>query len=112
VGVRRQVAQHAIEETVAVGFQRDCVRLLGKPAGLQVWLSMPPPPHVARYQRACTLLRDSAQPIEQIGARLGYGSPAAFSTAFRNCSGTSPRTYRKAVRGERASPGASRSDTL
>jgi AraC-like DNA-binding protein len=217
-----QATLHAIEETFAVGFHRDCVRLLGKPAGLQVWLSMPPPPHVARYraltptrfhfsasplpevrcvipaalldrplpgatspdtttidallqaggggerrrqvsdwielmlreaegvqptlseladlldvgertlsrqlaaegcnlrrlgsairyQRACALLRDSAQPIEQIGARLGYGSPAAFSTAFRNCSGTSPRTYRKAARGERASPGASRSDTL
>jgi len=216
-----QATLHAIEETFAVGFHRDCVRLLGKPAGLQVWLSMPPPPHVARYraltptrfhfsasplpevrcvipaalldrplpgatspdtttidallqaggggerrrqvsdwidlmlreaegvqptlseladlldvgertlsrqlaaegcnlrtlgsairyQRACALLRDSAQSIEQIGARLGYGSPAAFSTAFRNCSGTSPRTYRKAARGERASPGASRSAT-
>ena len=47
-----------------------------------------------------------------LGDRIGYGSPAAFSTAFRNCSGTSPRTYRKAARGERASPGASRSDTL
>lgn len=217
-----QATLYGIEEIFAVGFHRDCVRLLGKPAGLEIWLSMPPPPHsvryreltptrfhfsasplpevrcvipaalldsplpgasapdttaidallqagtggerhrqvsdwielmlreaegvqpslaelagllhvsartlsrqlaaegcnlrrlssAIRYQRACTMLRDSMQPIEQIGARLGYGSPAAFSTAFRNCGGVSPRHYRGAQRGECASPGTPRSDTL
>jgi AraC-like DNA-binding protein len=32
--------------------------------------------------------------VEQIGQRLGYGSPSAFSNAFRRWHGVSPRDYR------------------
>ena len=195
---------HGMEEIFAVGFHRDCERLLGTSRGLEVWLSMPAPPHAARYrrlaptrfhfsanplpevrcvvpaallerpiadatgsdtsgldallhsqggvrrrrrvsdwielmlreaegvqpslaqladlldvsertlsrqlaaegcnlrelgvairhQRACAMLRETVQPVEQIGARLGYGSAAAFSTAFRRGAGRSPRAYR------------------
>lgn len=198
---------HAMEEIFAVGFHRDCRRMLGTSQGLEIWLSMPAPPHAARYrqlaptrfhfsasplpevrcivpaalldrpltgataadatvleallqshggvrrqrqvsdwielmlreaegvqpslaqladlldvsertlsrqladegcnlralgvairhQRACAMLRETSQPVEQIGARLGYASAAAFSTAFRNCCGASPRAYRQAV---------------
>jgi AraC-like DNA-binding protein len=199
---------HAMEEIFAVGFHRDCQRMLGTSKGLEIWLSMPAPSHAARYrqlaptqfhfsanplpevrcavpaamldrplavatgtdapaleallqshgdvrrqrqvsdwielmlreaegvqptlaqlagllevsertlsrqlaaegcnlralgvairhQRACAMLRGTWQPIEQIGARLGYASAAAFSTAFRNRSGASPRAYRRALR--------------
>ena len=203
---------YAMEEIFAVGFHRDCVRLLGTSRGLEIWLSMPPPPHAVRYrqlartrfhfsasafpevrcvvpdalldrpigtnagvdttgldallraqggarqrqvsdwielmlreaegvqpslaqladlldvsertlsrqlaaegcnlrglgvairhQRACAMLRDTGQPIEQIGARLGYGSAAAFSTAFRRCCGKSPRAFRRATQ-DRGAP--------
>lgn len=203
-----QQTLHVMEETFAVGFHRDCMRLLGTTQGLGIWLSMPPPVHAARYRalaptrfhfsagdlpqvrcvvpaalldrplpgasnldaatingllgvqpgarrrrqvsdwielmlreaegvqpslaqlaglldvsrrtlsrhlaaegcnlralgaairhrRACAMLRNTALTVGQVGARLGYGSAAAFSTAFRNCSGQSPRDYRKAAR--------------
>ena len=48
-----------------------------------------------RQERARAMLHESAQPIEHIAARLGYGSPEAFATAFRRTSGMSPRDYRK-----------------
>ena len=196
---------YAMEEIFAVGFHRDCERLVGATRGLEIRLSMPAPPHAARYrqlartrflfsasalpevrcivpaelldrpiagaagsdvtvleallraqggvrrrrqvsgwielmlreaegvqpslaqlarlldvsertlsrqlaaegcnlrtlgvairhQRACAMLRDTRQPIEQVGARLGYGSAAAFSTAFRKCCGRSPRDFRR-----------------
>jgi AraC-like DNA-binding protein len=206
---------YAMEEIFAVGFHRDCERLIGTTRGLAIWLSMPPPPHAARYrqlartrfhfsasalpevrcvvpaalldqpiaasadvdttaldallraqggarrrqvsdwielmlreaegvqpslaqladlldvsertlsrqlaaegcnlrelgvairhQRACAMLRDTVQPIEQIGARLGYGSAAAFSTAFRRRDGRSPRACR-AGSGKARVPGRS-----
>jgi AraC-like DNA-binding protein len=53
-----------------------------------------------RHQRACAMLRETSQPIEQIGARLGYGSAAAFSTAFRSRCGVSPRAYRRTARND------------
>ena len=200
---------YAMEEIFAVGFHRDCQRMLGRSSGLQIWLSMPAPPHAARYrqlaptrfhfsasplpevrcvvpaalldhplagttdtnataldallrsqggvrrqrqvsdwielmlreaegvqpslaqlaelldvsertlsrqlaaeggnlralgvairhQRACAMLRETSQPIGQIGARLGYASAAAFSNAFRRCCGLSPRQYRRSLRG-------------
>lgn len=43
---------------------------------------------------ACTLLRDTQMPINQIAATLGYGSAAYFSRAFQAQGGHSPSTFR------------------
>lgn len=51
-----------------------------------------------RHQRACSMLRDRSQSIAQIAWRLGYGSQANFSNAFRQLGGMSPRSYRQAIR--------------
>jgi len=44
---------------------------------------------------ACTMLRDTALPINQIAASLGYTSPAYFSRAFQASSGSSPSAFRQ-----------------
>ena len=48
-----------------------------------------------RHQRACTMLDDERYSIAQIAHRLGYGSAANFSHAFRLVQGQSPRMYRQ-----------------
>lgn len=48
-----------------------------------------------RYQRACAMLEDERFSITQIAQRLGYGSSANFSHAFRQIQGHSPREYRR-----------------
>lgn len=48
-----------------------------------------------RCQRACTLLRGSAQSIERIAELLGYPDASGFSRSFKRCIGVSPRAYRR-----------------
>ncbi|HYA74872.1 MAG TPA: helix-turn-helix domain-containing protein [Roseiarcus sp.] len=43
-------------------------------------------------------LRETAQPIEQVGYSLGFRDPAYFNRFFRRLSGLSPGAYRKAAR--------------
>lgn len=50
-----------------------------------------------RHERACELLRDQRQGIEQIGYRLGYEQVSNFSHAFRRQQGESPRAYRHRI---------------
>ena len=45
-------------------------------------------------------LRETSQPIEQVGYSLGFPDPAYFSRFFRRMSGVSPGTYRKATKAE------------
>jgi transcriptional regulator GlxA family with amidase domain len=52
----------------------------------------------ARARRAQHLLETSAQSIEQIATRVGFGSPAAFRDRFHRVVGTSPQAYRRAFR--------------
>ena len=66
VAVSRETL-HAMEEIFAVGFHRDCQRMLGTSKGLQIWLSMPAPPHSARYrQLAPTRFHFSASPLPEV----------------------------------------------
>ena len=51
-----------------------------------------------RHQRACAMLRGSAQSIAQIAYLLGYRSQANFSSAFHRSSGQCPREYRQQQR--------------
>lgn len=54
--------------------------------------------HVQRMQfnRACEMLAHSQLPLKEIGYRLGFSSPANFTAAFRQHTGTTPLRYRRA----------------
>lgn len=44
---------------------------------------------------ACTLLRDTDLPVQEIARRLGFGSPAYFTRSFQEKSGHAPRDFRR-----------------
>jgi AraC-like DNA-binding protein len=50
-----------------------------------------------RLQKAMNLLAGTGDPIQIIASQVGYQSPAAFSRAFTNRYGRSPRDARRAV---------------
>lgn len=54
-----------------------------------------------RYQRACAMLEDQRCSITQVAHRLGYGSPANFSHAFRQIQGHSPSEHRQRAKQRR-----------
>lgn len=47
-----------------------------------------------RHRRAVKLLRDPALSVKEIGYRLGFSDPAAFSRAFKRWTGKSPAVLR------------------
>lgn len=49
-----------------------------------------------RLTRGAALLRDTPDPLATVARRVGYGSPYAFSHAFRREFGTTPGRYRAA----------------
>jgi AraC-like DNA-binding protein len=49
-----------------------------------------------RMEAAMALLADSAIPVAEVGATVGYPDPANFSRAFRRQVGVSPSAYRRA----------------
>lgn len=51
-----------------------------------------------RMTRAVEMLQHGEATLEEIAERSGYGSEAAFSTAFKREMGVAPGTYRKHVR--------------
>lgn len=50
-----------------------------------------------RLQTAMNLLTGTGEAVQQVAARVGYQSPAAFSRAFAQRFGASPRDIRKAA---------------
>jgi len=48
-----------------------------------------------RFDTACRYLQQGELPLTEIGYRLGYSEPSAFSRAFRRWSGVSPLMYRR-----------------
>ncbi len=48
-----------------------------------------------RLRRASTMLRNTPEKLDEIAARVGYGSVYSFSTAFRRWSGTPPARFRR-----------------
>jgi AraC-like DNA-binding protein len=65
----------------------------------------PPLAYLSRWRmhRARTLLREPSVRMGRIARMLGYGSEAAFSTAFKRWNGVAPSEWRKAARGPEAS---------
>ena len=51
----------------------------------------------ARFELARSLLKNTAQPLGDIAARLGYGHLANFSRAFSRMAGQSPSAYRRGL---------------
>lgn len=51
----------------------------------------------ARLNEAARQLRDGATPVAEVGAALGYPSPANFATAFKERFGVSPRQHRQGL---------------
>jgi len=47
-----------------------------------------------RFQRATQLMSDPAMKLEAVSEQCGFGSASAFSRAFRNKFGCSPKTWR------------------
>jgi AraC-like DNA-binding protein len=60
----------------------------------------PPLAYLARWRmyRAGHMLRSGGARLSEVAERLGYGSEAAFSTAFKRWAGVSPGAYRRGVR--------------
>jgi transcriptional regulator GlxA family with amidase domain len=52
-------------------------------------------------QRAKTLLCETDEPIQVIAAKVGFSCASAFTIAFSRATGSSPRTYRYAMRARR-----------
>jgi transcriptional regulator GlxA family with amidase domain len=61
----------------------------------------PPGTYLARVRMnaAARLLRETAAPMAEVGARVGYTSEYAFSRAFHRHHGTSPGRYRSRAPG-------------
>ncbi|WP_439679178.1 GlxA family transcriptional regulator [Embleya sp. MST-111070] len=51
--------------------------------------------HRARIRQAQHLLETTGDPVERIGAQVGFGSPTAFRDRFKKTTGVSPHTYRR-----------------
>ncbi|MGC5568456.1 cupin domain-containing protein [Streptomyces sp. FR-108] len=51
-----------------------------------------------RIDLAAVRLRDTDEPVESISGAVGYGSPHAFSRAFRRVRGVAPGEYRSRLR--------------
>lgn len=67
--------QHLYAETFGVSIKRDILH--------------------ARIQYACTLLRSTDQPIDQISAMCGFENTNYFFRKFKEIVGVTPRTYQK-----------------
>ena len=70
-------------------FTRQFVRVLGEPPMKFLYLH--------RMGVAASLLQQGESNIAAIAARVGYGSEAAFSNAFRRHFGSAPGAYRAAI---------------
>ncbi|WP_229794937.1 helix-turn-helix domain-containing protein [Saccharothrix coeruleofusca] len=64
-------------------------------------LGQTPGAYVTRWRidLACARLRDTDEPVESISSAVGYGSPHAFSRAFRRAKGVAAGEYRSRPRG-------------
>lgn len=50
-----------------------------------------------RFRKACTFLRQTDKPVDELARQLGYAEAAAFIHAFRRWAGMTPAAWRKAA---------------
>src|SRR4029077_9689218 len=69
-------------------------------------VGMPPMQYLARWrmQMAATLLRTTSAGLAEIAERVGYGSEAALSRAFKRSLGVAPAYYRRDPGQDRQDP--------
>jgi AraC-like DNA-binding protein len=69
-------------------------------------LGMPPMHYLARWrmQMAANLLRTTSAGLADIAERVGYGSEAALSRAFKRSLGVAPAYYRRDPAQDRQDP--------
>ena len=66
-----RTTMYALEEAFTVSVHRDCAALCGDTKGVEFWLSMPRPPHIARYRElAPTRFHFSAAALPEVRCRL------------------------------------------
>jgi AraC-like DNA-binding protein len=60
-------------------------------------VGLPPIQYLAqwRIQLAASLLRSGMSSVAEVAERVGYGSEAALSRAFKRCVGVAPSRYRQ-----------------
>ena len=65
-------------------------------------VGVPPMQYLARWrmQRVSTLLSSTTMTLAEIAARVGYGSEAALSRAYKRWVGVAPASYRRRKRGD------------
>jgi AraC-like DNA-binding protein len=70
------------------------------------FVGVPPMQYLAqwRMQLASTLLSSTTQSLAEIADRVGYGSEAALSRAYKRWVGVAPAEWRRGRRGEGAAP--------
>ena len=56
---------------------------------------------IVRIERACVLLYSSDEPVNAIGAKVGYQTPSSFSRQFRHIKNMSPAQWRQMIRTEK-----------
>jgi AraC-like DNA-binding protein len=68
------------------------------------FLAVPPMQYLARWrmQLAANLLATTAMGLAEIADRVGYGSEAALSRAYKRWVGVAPADWRRGRRGEAA----------
>lgn len=93
---------HALEEIFAVGFDRDCRALVGTTAGVEIWLSMPPPSHIDRYRRlAPTRFYFGANPLPEV--RCHIPTPL-LDRPLAHLQGGLPSTFQRLLKQHRDVP--------
>ena len=63
----------------------------------------------ARRERAIKLLLQTARPVKQIAAAVGFDSEKSFARAFREWTGTAPSVFREGMRSSEPRPAGMRS---
>ncbi|MBS0542764.1 MAG: helix-turn-helix domain-containing protein, partial [Proteobacteria bacterium] len=63
----------------------------------------------ARRERAIKLLLQTARPVKQIAAAVGFDSEKSFARAFREWTGAAPSVFREGMRSSEPPPAGMRS---
>jgi AraC family transcriptional regulator len=102
--VRRRLADYIeanLARPVTLGMlaQLACLSEFHLARMFRVSFGMPPSAWIARrrVESACTLLRTSTLPLQQIADLCGYADLSHLGHRFRAAMGTSPRRYRQAM---------------